>query len=223
MRARYGCDMLIGLTGGIGAGKSALARSLERRGARLIDADRIAHEVIETPEIRARLKTAFGADIVGEDGRLDRGRIGRRAFASTAAHQLLTEIVRPALEPELWQRAQKAGAADPTVAVIIDAPLIVEWGIHDRFDALIAVSADDEVRQTRVAERGLSKAEWGRRSSAQLPTADKVAVADYVVENNGSLAQLDAAAGRVWDALMAPRECRTPDGDDRVEETDLSR
>jgi len=214
--------MLIGLTGGIGAGKSSLARALERRGARLVDADRIAHEVIETPEVRARLKTAFGADVEGEDGQLDRRRIGRRAFASADALQLLTEIVRPALEPEIWQRAQEAGAADPAVAVIVDAPLIVEWGIHDRFDVLIAVSADDEARRTRVAERGLSEAEWQRRSAAQLPPADKAAVADHVVDNSGSLAQLEAAADRLWGMLMTPRECHTPDAVNPVEDTDPS-
>lgn len=214
--------MLIGLTGGIGSGKSALAQALERRGARLVDADRLAHQVIETPEIRAQLKAAFGTDIVGSDGQLDRREIGRRAFASAAAHQLLTQIVRPALERELWQRVDEAGGADPDAVVVVDAPLILEWGIQGKFDTLVTVTANEELRRTRVARRGLSQTEWQQRSAAQLPATDKASAADHTVDNSGDLCQLEAAADRLWEVLMAPGHHRVEDADSHVEEPDPS-
>ena len=196
--------MIIGITGGIGSGKSSLARALEKRGAVLVDADRIGHQVIEGPEVRAALKAAFGEDIADREGRLKRRELGRRAFADPAARERLNRIVHPPLATELWGQVERAAGPAGENIVVVDAALIFEWGELHRYDIIVVVDAAESVRVGRVTRSlGLSEAEVGQRMASQMPVAEKVARADVVVENNGTLPELEECADRLWQQLGA--------------------
>jgi len=195
--------MLVGLTGAIGAGKSTLARLLAQRGAAVVDADRVAHAVIERPILVQQLQQAFGRDIVGPDGSLNRREIGRRAFADPVRRERLNQIVRQPLEEAIWQAVDAAASsgADP---VVVDAPLILEWGIDDRFDVLVVVAAREETCRARAAARGMGPAEFEARAAGQLPPEEKVRRADIVIDNDGDAAALEAQVDELLQSLASP-------------------
>lgn len=203
--------MLVGITGGIGSGKSTLARLLAQRGAALVDADRLGHQVLEMPEVGAALAQAFGAQITDEQGKVRRRELGRRAFASSEGFAQLSQIVRPFLEPLLWQEIARAEGPAGEQLVIVDAALIYEWGVADRFDLLIAVDAPIPLRRQRAAARqGLSEEEVERRMAWQLPGSEKAARADLLVQNAGALADLEKAAEEVWRRIRSDQLQQRP-------------
>ena len=205
-------DMVIGITGGMGSGKSSLARLFEKRGAVLIDADRIGHEVIERPRIRKALKKAFGESVVDAQGKLNRRELGRRAFVDAKGGDCLNRIVHPPLVKELWRQVERAEGPGLENVVVVDAALIFEWGELHRFDAVVVVHAKEEAQIERVARRHhLSRAEIRQRLVAQMPTAEKKARADFVVENNGSLQELDGKADKLWRQLVGARAAASED------------
>lgn len=192
--------MLVGLTGSLGSGKSTLSRLLEERGAAVVDADHLAHEVIERPLLVQELSRALGTGIVRPDGTLDRREIGRRAFATPEGRSALNRIVRQPLEEAIWQAVETARVSGAT-AVIVDAPLLFEWGIDDRFDALVVVMAAEPIRRDRVRRRGMSGEEFEARSAGQIDPDQKAAKADFVIDNSGDLAALEAQAQRLFEGL----------------------
>ena len=194
--------MVVGLTGGMGAGKSSLGRLLKAKGAHLVDADQVGHQVLEEPAVLTALQAAFGADIVAE-GQLDRRLLGRRAFVGQGQRGQLEEIVHPPLARALWQAVEAGGAE----IAVVDAPLLFEWGRDlERYGAVVVIDADQELRVQRVVQRtGLSPAEVRQRMAAQMPAAEKRTRADWVVENNGSPVDLEAAAQRLWQWLAAKK------------------
>ncbi|MDO5031791.1 dephospho-CoA kinase [Corynebacterium sp.] len=193
---------LIGLTGGIGSGKSTVASLLEQRGWTIVDADRIAREIVEPGQpALAELAQAFGADILAGDGSLQRGLLAQRAFADAAHTQLLNSITHPRINEETQRRfaaAKRAGAQ----FVVYDMPLLVDKGLDKNMDAVIVVDVDAEERVRRLVEyRGLGEEDARRRLAAQIPDAERLAAADYVIDNNGPREELDARVGRVAEAL----------------------
>lgn len=191
--------MLIGLTGGIGSGKSTLARLLAQRGALVVDADKLGHTVLARPEVVAALVGAFGPGVLDTEGRISRPELGRLAFADPEAYARLGAVVRPILEALLWDEVASALGNAKGEPVVVDAALLYEWGVAHRFDAVVVVVAPEEERCRRAAARqGVAAAEVRRRMQFQLPPAEKAARADLVVDNGGSLADLEAAAGEVW-------------------------
>ena len=195
--------MLVGITGGIGSGKSTLARLLAQRGAVLVDADYLGHQILEIPRVVAELVGAFGAQITDPCGRIRRRELGRLAFAGPEAFAQLSRIVRPHLEALLWQEIARAADSSADALVIVDAALLYEWGVAERFDLMIAVDAPEDVRRRRAAARqGLSEAEVERRMAWQMPAREKAARADLVVENGGNLADLEQRAAEVWQRIV---------------------
>ncbi len=191
---------LIGITGNMGAGKSTFAAMLARRGALVVDADQVAHEVLEYPEVVEAVTGSFGCGVLNASGRVDRMKLGRVVFSDPGTLQTLTLILRPLLEPELWMRvdACRRATTEPG-AVILDAPLILEWGVQDRLDLLVAMVADASAVDNRlISSRGTTAEEIARRTRAQAPTSDKVAAADIVVHNSGTLTELEQAADDLW-------------------------
>ena len=184
----------------MGAGKSTFAAMLSRHGALAVDADQVAHEVLAYPEVIEAVTDSFGCRVLDARGRVDRGKLGKLVFSDPGKLQALTAILRPLLEPELWSRVDycKRATREPG-AVILDAPLILEWGVQDRFDLLVVLVAEEStVGERLISARGTTVEEVARRTRAQAPAADKIAAADIVVDNSGSLAELDQAAGRLW-------------------------
>ncbi|MDQ1747967.1 MAG: dephospho-CoA kinase [Frankiaceae bacterium] len=204
--------LLVGLTGGIGSGKSEVARRLAAFGAVVVDADVIAREVVEpgSPGLDA-VVAAFGAGVLTADGRLDRDRMAALVFADPDARARLNAIVHPLVRDRTAQRVAEAAAADPHAVVVNDVPLLVEAGLatSGAYAAVVVVAAEPETQRRRLVEqRGMTPADAQARIDAQAPLADKLAVADYVVRNDGDLAELDAQVRQVW-ADLAARAGRT--------------
>lgn len=193
----------VGVTGNIGSGKSSVARRLAELGAAVIDADALARDATEDPEVLAAIARQLGPDLVVQ-GRLDRAATARRVFADAGARRRLSAIVHPwvrrasaALREEL-ERSEEAPAV-----VVLDIPLLFENGLEAGLDAVIVVDAPLELRVARVAARsGLDPDEVRARDAAQMPLADKVARADFVVDNGGSPQQLEAQVDAVWGELL---------------------
>ncbi len=193
--------MRVGLTGGVGSGKSTVARMLGERGAVVVDADAIAREVVEpgTPGFDA-VVARFGADVVGPDGSLDRPALARIVFADEQARTALNGIVHP----RVGERVAELEAAAPVgAAIVYDVPLLVENDMAAGFDLVVVVTAAPELRVARLAGRGMSEADARSRMAAQASDEQRRAVADEVIENDGDLTALSAAVERVW-ARISP-------------------
>lgn len=190
----------IGLTGGIGSGKSEVSRLLAEHGAVVIDADVLAREVVEpgTPGL-AEVVEAFGAGVLADDGSLDRAALGARVFGDDAARRRLEAIIHPRVRA---RAAEIEAAADPDAIVVHDIPLLVETGQGDAFDGVIVVDVPVEVQVERlVGQRDMSANEAQGRISAQASRQRRAGAADWIVDNTGSLADLRSAVARVWKEL----------------------
>ncbi|HZC42239.1 MAG TPA: dephospho-CoA kinase [Streptosporangiaceae bacterium] len=199
----------VGLTGGIGAGKSEVSRRLAGYGAVLIDADAAAREVVEpgTPGLAA-IREAFGPGVLLPDGSLDRPKLGEIVFADPGARQRLNEIVHPLVAARMRDLEEQAAAAG-TPVVVHDVPLLAENGLASQYDVVVVVDVAPRVQLERlVRERGLDRSQAQARIAAQASRADRLALATYVVDNSGSLAELDRQAGELWSELR--RRTRLP-------------
>jgi dephospho-CoA kinase len=202
---------VIGLTGGIGTGKSTVSRLFAELGAEVVDADAIVHE-LQAPgtPLLAELVQAFGADILDAAGRLDRERLADRVFRDPAQRQRLNALVHPRVGVEMARRIEAArGGGAPLI--VLDIPLLFETRPRDRdaaragFDATVLVYAPREVQIARTLARdGCSREEAQRRIEAQLPIDDKRALADHVIDNGGSLADTERQVRALFAALTAP-------------------
>jgi dephospho-CoA kinase len=189
----------VGLTGGLGSGKSTVAALLGEHGAVIIDADVVAREVVRagTPGFAA-VVARFGPDVVGRDGELDRAALARIVFADGAALDELNAIVHPLVGS---RSAELAAAVPPGAVVVHDIPLLAENGLADRFDTVVVVEADREIRLARLAERGLTRAEAEARMAAQATDEQRRAIADEIVRNDDDLDSLARQIDRLWDRL----------------------
>lgn len=183
----------IGLTGGIGAGKSTVAQLLVSRGAIVIDADGIVRDLQQPGgAVFVRMVEQFGPRIVRPDGTLDRAAVAEIVFSDKAQLAALNGIVHPAVTDEMTQRRQALAATDATV--VLDIPLLIETNYTD-LDAAVVVDVDPEIAIRRLVEhRGFTEADARARIANQASRDDRLAIADFVVDNGGSL---DDAAGRV--------------------------
>ncbi|WP_085958471.1 dephospho-CoA kinase [Corynebacterium fournieri] len=182
----------VGLTGGIGSGKSTVARLLANAGFPVVDADQIAREIMEPGSpVLERVAEEFGADILDDEGVLDRSELARRAFASKEATERLNAITHPAIRAESERRFAAAETAGET-AVIYDMPLLVDLGLHSGMDLTVVVDVDVEERVRRLVEkRGLDEADARARMGQQIDDATRLAAADVVIDNSGSLDALE--------------------------------
>ena len=178
--------LLVGLTGGIAAGKSLVSEILRGLGAYIIDADKIARQVVE-PEKPAWFEIVkfFGRDIINKDKTINRKRLGEIIFNDPVKKRKLEEIVHPKVIEEENRLVKEYGRKNPNGIVIIDAALLIEAGSHKMVDKLIVVYADKETQFKRLSERdGLSRADAEKRTASQLPLDKKVKMADFVIDNS---------------------------------------
>ena len=195
--------LLVGLTGGIGSGKSTVARMLEERGAVVFDADLLAREAVEpgTPGHAAVIER-FGADVLAPGGELDREALASIVFADPSARRDLEQIVHPEVR-RLFAEGSEA-YRDTDRIVVFSAPLLVESGMHTAFEILVVISATVATQIERLMrQRGMSEAAIRARIDAQAPLEDKAAVADFLVDNGGTLAELESQVERLWHDLSA--------------------
>jgi len=196
---------MVGLTGGIGAGKSAVAKRLAERGAVIIDSDRLAREVVAAgTDGLAEVVAAFGAELVGADGELDRPALGARVFGDDEARRRLERIIHPRVRA----RSTELVAAAPSDAVVInDVPLLVETGIAPAYHLVIVVEADVETRIGRLVEtRAMTREQAAARIATQADDAQRRAAADVLLSNDAGLAQLDDRVDRLWVERLRPYE-----------------
>ena len=202
--------LLVGLTGNIGSGKSTVAQMLSERGATSIDADVLARRAVEagTPAF-AKIVARWGSSILAPDGHLDRAALRRVVFADHAQLEELNQIVHPEVErlrARLIDQAKRRGDR----VVVCDIPLLFERHMTDRFDRILLVDSHRAIRLERlVKERGLRETEAMDMIAAQMPAELKRARADFIVENDGTFAQLERRVNEVWTSLLrdesAPR------------------
>jgi dephospho-CoA kinase len=195
--------MRVGLTGGVGSGKSTVALMLADLGAVIIDADAIAHEVVEpgTPGFDAVVER-FGRGVVRPDGSLDRAALAGIVFADDTQRQALNAIVHPLVGARM---AELAAAASADAVVVWDVPLLVENDSAGGFDMVVVVEADVPIRLARLVERGMSEQDARERIKSQATDEQRRAVADVVIENNGDLAALRERVRKVWKAIQQRR------------------
>jgi len=193
---------VIGLTGGIGSGKSTVATMLAELGARVIDADKVGHDVyVPGTDGFRRVVDAFGPEIVASDGTIDRGRLGARVFGDPDELARLNRLVHPLIGEEIRRRMQAAFADGDGRPIVVEAAIMLEAGWRF-FDRIWVVVVSREVAVARVAgSRGLSRADVEQRIDAQISNAERRRVADVVIENDGTLAELRAQVEAAWRAL----------------------
>lgn len=203
----------VGLTGGIGSGKSAVSERLAALGAVVIDADRAARAVVEpgTPGL-ARIAETFGPGVLRADGSLDRAKLAGIVFADEAARAQLNAIVHPLVHEHMRAAEQAAVRAAGDGAVIVhDVPLLAEGGRGREFDVVLVVDVPPELQVERLAaQRGMPEEQARARMAAQATRAQRLAVADIVIDNSGTLADLDRRVAEVWAELQARAGARFP-------------
>ncbi len=198
--------LTIGLVGGIASGKSAVSAALAGRGAVVFDADKIGHHVLQEPAVRNELVTRWGRDILDANHRVSRDAVAERVFAQTPEGANDLDFLEQTLHPRIRQRilaeiSQLPNEAAP--AVVIDAPLLLEAGWGEVCRAVVFVDAPRDVRLARAASRGWTADELSRREAAQMPIEEKRRRATHIIQNAGSLADLEAEVERVWSEVVA--------------------
>jgi len=191
------------MVGGIGAGKSAIAEVLGGLGALVISADKIAHEVLESPEVKGRIAREFGGDVIGPAGSVNRAILAERAFTGQDKVLILNSIIHPAVIDQTRRIIETARGNGSCPAVVLDAPLIIEAGLKDLCDAIIFVEATDDLRAKRLqSARGWDRDELARREKFQESLIYKRQQADYTVDNSGSPEDAARQAAAIWEKII---------------------
>lgn len=189
----------VGLTGGLGSGKSTALAALARLGAEVISSDAIVHELYEAPELRDAVVARFGPEVAPE-GRVDRGRLAERAFATPEDRAWLEQTIWPMVGARVAAWLERARAASPPPrAAVVEVPLLFEAGLQEIYDATIAVIAEESLRSARASARGHAAVD--ERAARQLTQEEKAARATYVVRNDGTEADLERELSAVLDKL----------------------
>ncbi len=195
----------VGLTGGIGSGKSAVSQRLAALGAVVLDGDKAARAVVEpgTPGL-ARIAETFGPGVLRADGSLDRAKLAGIVFSDEAAREKLNAITHPLIHEHI-RAAEEAAveAGGPDTIVVHDIPLLAEGQRAAGFDVVVVVDVPAEVQVARLAGRGLPEDQARARMAAQATRERRLAIADIVIDNSGTLDDLDRRVGEVWDGLVS--------------------
>lgn len=196
--------ILVGLTGGLATGKSAVARLFQDCGAVVLDADVLARQLVEPGKPAWRdIVRAFGKQVLSPDRSLDRHALAKIVFRNRAKLKKLNTIVHPRVAREQTRLTREIARKDPDAVILYDAPVLIEAGAHKRMDKIVVVSADQETQIKRLRNRNhLSRTEALRRIQSQLPLAQKVKLADYVIDGTLSFEQTKNEVQRIYDELQ---------------------
>ncbi|MGH2727163.1 MAG: dephospho-CoA kinase [Actinomycetota bacterium] len=197
--------LLVGLTGGIASGKSTVARLLVERGSVLVDADQIARDVVEpgTPAW-SKVVEHFGSGILLPDKSINRVALGEIVFNDRVKLALLNEITHPEVMRRIADRLEELSSTDEIV--VVDVPLLAEVGATDMFDLIVVVASGRDVQRDRLLRtRGMTEEHADARIASQLPLAERAAVADVMISNDGSMEELVAQVDELWQRLEANR------------------
>jgi dephospho-CoA kinase len=195
--------LIVGLTGGVATGKTAVSQALREEGAYIIDADQIARELVQ-PHKPAwnEIVRAFGKEILQEDSSVHRKELADRVFTDPEQRKVLNQILHPRIKEEIARRAREIVQKDPGAIVVIDAPLLIELGMHHNVDRLIVVTSTQTQQIERLKKRdGRSTEEALELLSSQMPVEEKAKLADFVLRNEGSLEEMKKRAKEVFKEL----------------------
>lgn len=198
-----GPNFVIGLTGGIGSGKSVVGEMFQDLGARLLNADLVAREVLFSAELRPKLTSEFGEEILGSDGEISREALARIVFTDEAKRLRLNDLIHPGVRGRFHETIQ---SLTPGQIMVYDVPLLFEAGLEKDFDLVLVVSASRDVRLARVKERnGWSEEEFNGRDGAQIPLTEKEKRADLVINNSAGLDALRNTVGDIYAHVLKAR------------------
>jgi len=201
--------VVVGLTGGLGTGKSTVAKMFGDLGAVVLDADRIAHEVMEPKKLAWRaIVKQFGEGILNEDQTINRRWLAAWVFRDPQQRRRLEEIVHPRVLHDIKQRLHRLSRNRRLRLAVLDVPLLIESGVPRLVDAVVVVTAPPEVQRRRLTARGMSEEEINARAAAQWELARKTAVADHVVDNADGLEQTRRQVKQLWNQLTAASKRR---------------
>jgi dephospho-CoA kinase len=195
--------MLIGLTGGIATGKSTVSRLFAQRGATIIDADKIARQVVEPGTVgAAQVRQRFGAEVFDDRGQLNRSKLGQLIFADETARQDLNQLLHPLIRQESRRQTEQIQQATPNQLIIWDVPLLYEGKLQTQVENVVVVYVPQRVQIERLMQRDqLSEQEAHARIAAQMPIEQKKSLADYVIDNSGSYEQTERQVDQLWNSL----------------------
>lgn len=202
--------LLVGLTGGVATGKSTVSTMFRSLGCVVIDADRLAREVVEPGQpAYEEIVAAFGRGILQPDGRIDRKALGAIVFVDPAARRRLESFTHPEIRARLAARLSQLASEGFAGIVVFDAPVMIESGAFRDMDRLVVVTADEPSQVVRQQTRdGLHADEARRRIRSQMPLAEKASLAHYVIDNSGDLAATEARVREVHQSLVQERDAR---------------
>ena len=196
--------LIIGVTGGLGTGKSTVAKMFARVGARVLDADRIAHDVLKPTRPAWRdVKRTFGRQMFNKDQTIHRARLAARVFHNPAARARLEAIVHPRVIRRMTQQLNALKRAGKTRVVVLDVPLLIEANLQRLVDALVVVTANATAQRRRLLAKGCSVRDVNARMAAQMKLSAKVALADYVVDNSDGRERTRRQVRNIWSQLVA--------------------
>jgi dephospho-CoA kinase len=203
--------LLVGLTGGIATGKSTVSEMLRGLGAEIIDADRLARDVVEPGQPAFKQIVAeFGAGVVGADGALDRKKLGAIVFADPERRKRLEALTHPAIRERFQARLDELAARGFAGLVFFDAPVMIESGSYKNMDRMVVVVTDEATQMARLRGRdGTDDAEGRQKIASQMPLAEKAKLADHVIDNSGDREATAAQVRRIVAALTADLRTRS--------------
>ena len=202
----------VGLTGGIGSGKSTVSEAFARLGAKVLDADEVAREVVLPGKPAwTKLRHTFGSEFFHPDGRLNRSKLRRLVFADPEQRSRLNAIVHPEVMREIDFRFEQLTSSAEHAVVLVDVPLLIEVGVAHRFDKVVVVYANESVQVMRLMQRdGLSREEARQALSVQIDLREKAKKADFVIDNSGTPGETQAQVEKVWQELLELARARKP-------------
>jgi dephospho-CoA kinase len=196
---------IIGLLGGVASGKSFVGEQFRRMGAEVLDADRVGHEVLHLPEVRAEIRKHFGDKVFGEDGEVDRKALGRIVFGpppdGPRELAVLEQLTHPEIRRRLTSQVERM-AAEGVPAAILDAPVMLKSGWDEICSVVVFVEASDSVRRERALARGWTREEFEAREAAQESLEVKRRRADFVIDNSATAGYTEEQIERLWHSLV---------------------